>query len=283
MSTPDPTPFPRSGALLAAAGASLDVRPSTGSTNADLLAVAADSTPFSAVVTLDQTAGRGRLDRAWTAPTGQTLAASVLVRADLAERERGWLPLVAGAAVRDAVVAVLTDAAGPDRASRPTTDPADAADRVAVKWPNDVLVDGRKVSGILCQVAADGSVVVGAGVNLTIPAELLPTPTATSLRVAGAAGPAEDLADAVLAHTWAALREAVVALATGGAVAQAARDHVRAGCGTVGRRVRVELPDGDVLEGDALGLDDDGRITIRDRDGRTRGVAVGDVTHLRHA
>jgi BirA family biotin operon repressor/biotin-[acetyl-CoA-carboxylase] ligase len=307
MSTPVPTSFPRSGALLAAAGASLDVRPSTGSTNADLLAVAVDSTPFSAVVTLDQTAGRGRLDRAWTAPAGQTLAASVLVRADLAERERGWLPLVAGAAVRDAVVAVLTGTAGPDRASRPTdgtaetadtadaadtvdtadaadtVDTADAADRVTVKWPNDVLVDGRKVSGILCQVAADGSVVVGAGVNLTIPAELLPTPTATSLRVAGAAGSAEALADAVLAHTWAALREAVVALATGGAVAQAARDHVRAVCGTVGRPVRVELPDGDVLDGDALGVDDDGRITIRDRDGRTRGVAVGDVTHLRHA
>ncbi len=283
MSTPVPTSFPRSGALLAAAGASLDVRPSTGSTNADLLAVAVDSTPFSAVVTLDQTAGRGRLDRAWTAPAGQTLAASVLVRADLAERERGWLPLIAGAAVRDAVVAVLTGTAGPDRASRPTADTADAADRVTVKWPNDVLVDGRKVSGILCQVATDGSVVVGAGVNLTIPAELLPTPTATSLRVAGAAGSAEALADAVLAHTWAALREAVVALATGGAVAQAARDHVRAVCGTVGRPVRVELPDGDVLDGDALGVDDDGRITIRDRDGRTRGVAVGDVTHLRHA
>jgi BirA family biotin operon repressor/biotin-[acetyl-CoA-carboxylase] ligase len=279
MSTPDPTSFPRSGALLAAAGVPLDVRTSTGSTNADLLAAAADTVAFGAVVTLDQTAGPGRRAPAWTAPPGQTLAASVLVRADLADRERGWLPLVAGAAVRDAVVAVLTDAAEPGRASSPTA----AADRVAVKWPNDVLVDCRKVSGVLCQVAPDGSVVVGAGVNLTIPTDLLPTPTATSLRVAGAAGTAGELADAVLAHMWAALREAVVALATGGAAAQAARDHVRAVCGTVGRRIRVELPDGDVLEADAVGIDDDGRITIRDRDGHTRGVAVGDVTHLRHA
>jgi len=290
MSTPVPTPFPRSAALLTAAGASLDVRPSTGSTNADLLAGAADTGPFGAVVTLDQTAGRGRLDRVWTAPSGQTLAASVLVRADLADRERGWLPLVAGAAVRDAVAAVLTDAVEPGRASGPTTD-ADAtdadttaaADRVTVKWPNDVLVDGRKVSGVLCQVATDGSVVVGAGVNLTIPTDGLPTPAATSLRVAGARGSAEELADAVLAATWSALREAVVALATGGPAAQAVREHVRAVCGTVGRRIRVELPEGEVLEADALGIDDDGRITIRDRDGRTRGVAVGDVTHLRHA
>ena len=54
-------------------------------------------------------------------------------------------------------------------------------------------------------------------------------------------------------------------------------------CGTIGRRVRLELPDGTVVEADATGIDDDGRITIRDRDGATRGVAVGDVTHLRYA
>ncbi|MFS2032342.1 biotin--[acetyl-CoA-carboxylase] ligase, partial [Curtobacterium sp. CT11-45] len=88
----------------------------------------------------------------------------VLVRADLDDRDRGWLPLVAGAAMRDAIVAVLH---GPER--------------VAVKWPNDVQIDGRKVCGILCQVAADGSVVVGAGVNLTKPPHPLPTPPAPGI------------------------------------------------------------------------------------------------------
>jgi len=276
MSTPV---LPLSRAALDRAGAVLDVRDTTGSTNADLLAAASDLPDGSAIVTLDQTAGRGRLDRSWSAPAGETLAASVLVRAALSDRDRGWLPLVAGAAMRDAVIAALepdaqdaTGEAGSGRSSRTT-----------VKWPNDVLVDGRKLCGILCQVAADGSVVVGAGVNLTIPADRLPTPTSTSLAVAGATGEAVALADAVLSAFWSGVREAVVALVAGGAAAEAVRSHVRAGCGTIGARVRLELPDGSAEEADATGIDDDGRITIRDRDGAERGVAVGDVTHLRYA
>ncbi|QWS34172.1 biotin--[acetyl-CoA-carboxylase] ligase [Curtobacterium aetherium] len=272
MSTPVEASFPRTRAAVEASGATLAVLATTGSTNADLLADAVSSPGGSVVVTLDQTAGRGRLDRSWVAPAGQTLAASVLVRADLDPRDRGWLPLVAGAAVRDAVAAALAaDGA------------ADADERVLVKWPNDVLVDGRKVSGVLCQVAGDGSVVVGVGVNLTIPASELPTPTSTSLRVAGATGPATALADAVLTDLWTGLQEAVGGLVTGGAAAEAVRSHVRAVCGTVGQRVRLELPDGSVVEADATGVDDDGRITIRDRTGVSRGVAVGDVTHLRYA
>ncbi|MDP9735420.1 biotin--[acetyl-CoA-carboxylase] ligase [Curtobacterium sp. 260] len=287
MSTPVPPVLPRARAVVEAAGGVFDAVGRTGSTNADLLDVAPGRAHGSAVVTLDQTAGRGRLDRSWSAPTGQTLAVSLLVRADLADRDRGWLPLVAGAAMRDAVSAVLGDADTVTRASRPAAD-ADAATpvpepRVLVKWPNDLLVDGRKVCGILCQVAADGSVVVGAGVNLTIPEDALPTPTATSLAVAGATGDADGLADAVLSTWTTAVLEAVRALVDGGAAAGVVRSRVRAACGTIGRRVRLELPDGTVDEVDATGIDDDGRITIRDRDGRTRGVAVGDLTHLRYA
>ncbi|MBF4584213.1 biotin--[acetyl-CoA-carboxylase] ligase [Curtobacterium sp. VKM Ac-2865] len=287
MSTPE---LSRSRAAVESSGAVLDVRESTGSTNADLLQAASGLPDGSVVATLDQTAGRGRLDRSWTAPTGQTLAASVLVRADLTDRDRGWLPLVAGAAMRDAVRAALepapddrADGADASRASRPADTEARGTERVLVKWPNDVLVDGRKVCGILCQVAGDGAVVVGAGVNLTIPADALPTPNATSLVAAGATGDAAGLADAVLSVFVTGVREAVVALATGGADADAVRSHVRAVCGTIGARVRLELPDGGVVEADATGIDDDGRITIRDRDGVSRGVAVGDVTHLRYA
>ena len=101
--------------------------------------------------------------------------------------------------------------------------------------------------------------------------------------MAGATGDAVELADAVLSDFLRGVREAVVALATGGAAAETVRSHVRAGCGTIGARVRLELPDGTAVEADAVGIDDDGRITIRDRDGATRGVAVGDVTHLRYA
>ena len=288
MSTPEQPVLPHARAVVEAAGGVFDARVRTGSTNADLLAVAADRPHGSVVVTLDQTAGRGRLDRAWTAPAGRTLAASLLVRADLDDRDRGWLPLVAGLAVHDAVGAVLEGATEPHRASRPADDsdaPATGGTepRVTVKWPNDVLVDGRKVAGILCQVAGDGSVVVGAGVNLTIPADALPTPTSTSLAVAGATDDAPGLADAVLSAATASVLEAVRALVDGGHGAETVRSRVRAACGTIGRHVRLELPDGSVTEVDATGIDDDGRITIRDRDGVSRGVAVGDLTHLRYA
>ncbi|KQS14348.1 hypothetical protein ASG04_00170 [Curtobacterium sp. Leaf183] len=276
MSTPV---LPRSRAVVESRGAAFDLRTVTGSTNADLLAAATDLPDGSVVVTLDQTAGRGRLDRTWSAPSGRALAVSVLVRAPLDDRDRGWLPLVAGAAMRDAVQAALQ----PAPADGTAVAGAGGASRVAVKWPNDVLVDGRKVCGILCQVAADGSVVVGAGVNLTIPSEQLPTPSSTSLRVAGATDGAPELADAVLSDFLRGLQEAVGALVTGGQAAETVRSHVRAGCGTIGARVRLELPDGTAVEADAVGIDDDGRITIRDRDGSTRGVAVGDVTHLRYA
>lgn len=276
MSTPE---FPRSRAAVESTGAVLDVRPTTGSTNADLLDAAPTLPDGSVVVTLDQTAGRGRLDRTWAAPAGQTLAASLLVRAPLDDRDRGWLPLVAGAAMRDAVAAALE----PGQDDAPGAVDVHRASRTTVKWPNDVLVDGRKICGILCQVAVDGSVVVGAGVNLTIPAAELPTPTSTSLLASGVPGDAADLADAVLSAFATAVREAVVALAAGGADADAVRSHVRAGCGTIGSRVRLELPDGSVVEADATGIDDEGRITIRDQDGSSRGVAVGDITHLRYA
>lgn len=272
---PNPTAFPSVRAALAAAGVpeqALVTPARTGSTNADLLAAAADQPHGAIVVTLDQTSGRGRLDRTWSAPAGQTLAASVLVRAELSDVDRGWLPLVAGAAMRDAVVAVLPD--GVD---------------VSVKWPNDVLVRGvdgigRKICGILAQVAADGSVVVGAGVNLTIPADELPTPTSTSVAAESGPGePAELLADTVLARFWTGLREAVTSLQAGGAAADATRARVRAVCGTIGTDVRVELPGGDLLEGTATGIDDEGRITIRTRLGEDRAISVGDVTHLRYA
>jgi BirA family biotin operon repressor/biotin-[acetyl-CoA-carboxylase] ligase len=254
-----------------AAGVPLTVVPSTGSTNADLLAAATDTGDLAVLATLGQTNGRGRLDRTWQAPAGQMLAMSVLVRTPLSDALRGWLPLVAGAAMRTAVQAVLPDA------------------RVVVKWPNDVLIGGaaddapeRKVCGILAQVAVDGSIVVGAGVNLTIPGPDLPTPSATSLLVEGAEDDAAGLADAVLTSFWTGLRDAVSALAAGGEAAAEVLTTTRAACATVGRRVRLELPDGALVLADAPGLDADGRLLVRGDDGVVSAVAVGDVTHLRH-
>jgi BirA family biotin operon repressor/biotin-[acetyl-CoA-carboxylase] ligase len=217
---------------------------SSPSTNAALLAMP-EAPDYQVVTTLDQTAGRGRLGRTWTAPAGTALAVSVL----LPGPPSGWLPLLAGAAMAEALTPLVPGG-------------------VALKWPNDILIGDKKVCGILAEVAGDGRVVLGAGVNLTMTADQLPVPTATSLTLEGAdsAGLAETVLDAYLSRLL---------------VTDAVPDRVRALCSTIGRQVRVELSGGGDLLGEAIGIDDDGRLQVRDHGGVTHAIGAGDVHHLR--
>jgi BirA family biotin operon repressor/biotin-[acetyl-CoA-carboxylase] ligase len=153
-----------------------------------------------------------------------------------------------------------------------------------VKWPNDVLVEGRKLCGILTELTPTG-VVVGAGLNIAMTAQQLPVPTATSLVLEGAA--AEGLLDRALA---AYLRE-LVALVGSWREAEhpaALRPVVETHLQTLGLAVRVDLPGQPPVRGTAIGLDDDGRLLLRpgsDDPRATSGVvavAAGDVTHLRY-
>ncbi|WP_423918481.1 biotin--[acetyl-CoA-carboxylase] ligase [Frigoribacterium sp. 2-23] len=247
----------------------------TGSTNTDL--VGATGEPHLAVyATLSQTAGRGRLGRTWVAPPGETLAASVLVDTvagygvSLAPGTLAWLPLMAGVAMRSAVESVVPSGV------------------VALKWPNDVQIDGLKVCGVLAELRTDDdgglSVVIGSGVNLTLAADRLPTPTSTSLALHGAEGDGASLADRVLSEYLAGLRlllDAFVA-AGGDADASGLRARVVAECTSIGRRVRVELPGGDVLEGEAVSIDEAGRVVVRTSSAGDVAVSAGDVTHLRY-
>ena len=136
----------------------LEVVPSTGSTNADLLARATDpgSPEGQVLVAEEQTAGRGRLGRSWSSVPGASLTFSVLLRPDaVPAARRGWLTLLAGVAVASAVRSV----GGVD---------------AVLKWPNDVLVGDRKLAGILAEQSPDGSaVVIGTGLNVAAaPGEL---------------------------------------------------------------------------------------------------------------
>lgn len=246
-----------------------------GSTNDELRERAAARTlpDFSVVVTLNQTAGRGRLDRVWVAPPGQALAVSVLLRPEPAGGEPvaidryGWIPLLAGLAMTRAVKALVT------------------GHEVTLKWPNDVLIDGRKVSGLLAELLPNGAgVVVGAGLNLSIPQVDLPVPTATSLLLNGV--PATDtLADAALAAYLGELKSLWSGFLAAGADAGASgiRSAVSGACSTLGQPVRVSLPDGTELLGTAVDLDPEGRLRIRSAtDAPLQTVAAGDVTHLRY-
>ncbi|MFC0682037.1 biotin--[acetyl-CoA-carboxylase] ligase [Lysobacter korlensis] len=250
----------------------LIVLASAGSTNDELSLIAAEAPEFTVVLTLDQRAGRGRLGRSWIAPPGRTLAASVLLRplapgqAPLPPDAMGWLPLLAGAAMTAAVSSVLP------------------APEARLKWPNDVLIDGRKVSGLLTELAPGGAVLVGSGVNLFLTADELPTPTATSLVLAGATADGDELIDLVLSRYLAGLRDLVRDLRDAGGNAMASGGHaaVTALCDTLGRSVRVELPGGDALLGTAVGIDPTGRLQVRPENGGALvAVAAGDVVHLR--
>jgi BirA family biotin operon repressor/biotin-[acetyl-CoA-carboxylase] ligase len=234
-----------------------------GSTNDELADRAASGglPAFTALVTAHQTAGRGRRDRGWTTPAGRGLAISVLLPAP-PPADAAWLPLAAGLAMRDAVAALLPGA------------------DVAVKWPNDVLVGERKVCGVLGRLTAHG-VVMGAGVNVRLTRDELPVPTATSLVLEGAVdGP--DLDDRLLAGYLARLRGLVDGLLERGAEASGLRAAAAAACSTLGREVRVELPDGSALGGRATAIAPDARLVVRTASG-DEAVAAGDVVHVRPA
>jgi BirA family transcriptional regulator, biotin operon repressor / biotin---[acetyl-CoA-carboxylase] ligase len=239
------------------AAAALLVAESSPSTNSELLARSADPAlpSFSALLTLDQTAGRGRLDRSWVAPAGTALALSVLVRDALAHPLASWLPLLAGLCLAEAL-----DEVEPGR--------------VAVKWPNDLLIEGRKVCGILVEVAANGrDAVVGSGLNLTQTRAELPVETATSLALEGIDIEVDTVAAAYVRRLRGELEHP-------GPVSRL-RERVFARCATIGMPVRVALADGSDLEGVAVGIDAAGRLEVRDGSGAVVAVAVGDVTHVR--
>ncbi|MBH0008723.1 biotin--[acetyl-CoA-carboxylase] ligase [Salinibacterium sp. UTAS2018] len=238
-----------------------------GSTNQELLARAArgETRHLAALVTANQTAGRGRLGREWVAPAGKTFAVSVLVAPPHASVEAlSWMPLIGGLAMARAVRALVSDRA------------------VTLKWPNDVQIEGLKVSGLLSELVAGGTgVIVGAGLNLTIERDELPTSVSTSLLLEGVQPEFDDALSRYLTELVALVDQFVA----GGldAVRSGIADAVRAECGTIGRRVRVELPGGKRIFGTAETVDDQGQLVVRDdANGSLQHVAAGDVTHLRY-
>jgi len=242
----------------------LDVVTETGSTNADLIARAEGGADIDGSVLLAeyQNAGRGRHGRQWSAPPRAQIALSVGVGGASVPRSGwGWLPLATGVAVADALTAECGVAVG-------------------LKWPNDVLVDGGKLAGILAEVAAPTPVIVlGLGLNVSLTADEAPDPVATSLLMLGS--PAIDrntLARKILAEL--ALRIDAWRSA-GGADGALIADYQHYSL-TLGSRVRAVLPGGREVVGTAHTVDETGRLCI-DTGGETVAISAGDITHLRHS
>ena len=260
-------------ALVAPAGpwARLDVVDQVGSTNAALLAAAAEGAPDRAVLVAErQETGRGRLGREWVTLPGAAIAVSVLLRPEGVSPDRfGWLPLLAGLAVHDAVSdAVAAHLPAP----------------TCLKWPNDLLfgAEQRKAAGILAEATTgpDGTaVVLGIGLNVGGSRDELP-PGATSLAAeSGVVLDRNALLVAVL--TGLATREAAWRAGGGDPDVDRLRADYRAVCGSLGAEVRVELPGGMTVTGMAEDVDGDGRLLLLGADGQRRAIAAGDVVHLR--
>ncbi|MBD8506580.1 biotin--[acetyl-CoA-carboxylase] ligase [Hoyosella sp. G463] len=243
---------------------SVHVMGTTGSTNADLLASAPTATDRTVLLAEQQTAGRGRHSRTWETTPGTSLIASVLLRAAGVPPARlGWLPLLTGVALASAI----RDETGV---------------RATLKWPNDVHVGGRKVAGILAEVApvpGPATVVVGFGINASTERDELPVTDATSLYLESGSHPDRSgLAVAVLARLSRALD---VWIASGGAPGPLREQYV-ALSSTLGEEVSVALPGGTVT-GLAERIDEAGCLVLSVPGEGEHVVSAGDVTHLRKA
>lgn len=248
-----------------------------GSTNSDLVARVSSeegsSWPdFSVIATDNQIAGKGRLGRDWTAPAGASLAISVLLRPQtpagrpLPPESLGWFGLLAGLAMTRACNSVLPE-----------------GKRAMIKWPNDVLISGRKVCGVLSELVttADGmALVVGTGVNIALAEDQLPVPTATSLAIEGAHTSLDELLAAYLTE-FSRITKVFVS-AAGNVRSSGLLDQIRDECDTIGRSVRVELPSGENPVGTAIGINEEGSLVVEMANcAEPLVVSAGDVTHLR--
>jgi len=237
---------------------------SADSTNRRIAALAEAGAAEGTVLAADcQTGGRGRMGRAWVSPPGLNAYLSILLMPAMEPGCVTTLPLLAGLAVAQTIERVA-----------PALQPR-------VKWPNDILIAGRKASGILCELEAEADrirrVVCGIGVNLNatrFPDELASRATSLAIEAGGPVSRARFVAELLnvfepLYETW--QREGFEALRP----AFLERDAL------AGRRVTVEQA-GRAITGRAVGLGADGSLLLEEADGRQAAILSGDVHILSH-
>lgn len=240
-------------------GRRIEFHEEVGSTNTEAMRLALEGAPEGTVVLADaQSAGRGRLDRTWESPPSRNLYLSVVLRPDIPAARASLIPLTAGVAAADALLQYCPG-------------------RVRLKWPNDVLVGGKKICGILTEMRTRGDrvhfLVVGMGVNLNMqkldfPREL--RETATSMRIE-TGGDVDRLDFAV--RLFESLERWYRVFLGGGEAA--IRERWLQGADLVGKRVEVVL--GKTTErGTVVGLDPTGALLLEGETG-LRQVLAGDI------
>lgn len=233
------------------------------STNDEAERLAREGAPDGTVVIAEeQTAGRGRVGREWRSPRGKGIYLSVVLRPALPPARVSFLTLCGAVAAQQAIASCAPGV------------------RASLKWPNDVLVGGRKVCGILTELTTEADRihhgVVGVGMNANhAPGDLAGITAATSLRIETGAAVSRP----ALARAFLKALDAQYALLAAGRYAEII-DRWLGASETVGRRVRVSSLSGERWEGVATGLDDDGCLLVRLDTGLTRRATGGDVALL---
>lgn len=230
----------------------------TGSTNTDLVAAGHEGAPaWTVFLTEHQVSGRGRMGRRFEAPAGSQLTLSVLIRPPASSVARlGTMSLATGLALVDAV-------------GRETG--------VGMKWPNDLVHDGRKLCGILAEAVDLGqnpAVVIGLGLNTSLREGELPVAHASSLELEGIPYERNELAVRVLLSLHQRLTQWEQDSP------ELMRDYLEV-CVTLGQEVRALLPGDKELLGTATAVNDEGHLIITDEAGKDHEMAVGDIIHLR--
>lgn len=205
------------------------------------------------VATRHQTAGRGRRGRQWLDVPDRGLAISVALTWDNPPTLLTRIPLVAGAALIDAVTEIHGD------------------NELWMKWPNDVYGGDTKIAGVLTEMPRPGTVIVGMGVNVSHNADELPVETANSLKILGI-----DVDPVRLAETWRRiLMERVDRLDD-----PTTHEWVTSRTGWIGDDVRIEFPDGSVRTATLVGIRADGALTVS-FNGHTESIVAAEITRIR--
>lgn len=234
----------------------------TASTNTDARSLGAAGAPHGSLVVAEtQTAGRGRHDRLWLSPPGLGIYATLLLRpANLTPEQTPLLTLLAAVAATEAIARTIHELSP------------------SIKWPNDILIEGRKVAGILAEMAdgaaASPCVLLGIGINVNTPLDRLPErPLYPATSLALEAG--HTVSRAALLAAWLQRVEHWLGRLENGET-EALLEQWNIGAGMTGRRVSVTQQTG-VLQGTVSGIDTDGALLLLTDDDQTIRILSGDL------
>jgi len=239
-------------------GREMEIYAEIDSTNTRAVALAQRGAPEGILVLADhQTQGRGRLGRQWFAPPGSSLLFSLLFRPPLMVSQAQRVAMVCAVAAVEAIAEVTGLTA-------------------QIKWPNDILLEGGKLGGMLTELGGHGAAldyaVVGMGLNVNLDLASLPPVMTPPASLSAALG--RKVPRAVLLATFLRRAEALYeALKGGWSPHEAWREHLA----TLGQRVAVGTPE-EVIEGLAEDVDADGALLVRTDEGSLRRILAGDVT-----